>query len=128
LAESDEETGYVGKEIYGAGETLWLYLMFEALARTEDREVMVLNLDCLDPNAIGRYPPENRTFVLYNPTTGERKTSLVIPYLGEGKYRLSISKGGKTLSAKMQTSGQLLSGVRVALDTKEIQYLRVKRE
>ncbi len=28
------QTGNVGKEIYGAGEYLWMYLMFEALGRS----------------------------------------------------------------------------------------------
>src|SRR5258708_40359662 len=30
-------TGNVGKEIYGAGESIWMYLMFEALGQVSDR-------------------------------------------------------------------------------------------
>jgi len=42
------QTGNVGKEIYGAGESLWMYLMYEALGRVSDRELMLANLDLLD--------------------------------------------------------------------------------
>ena len=42
------QTGKVGKEIYGAGECLWMYLMFEALGSVSDRELMLVNLDLLD--------------------------------------------------------------------------------
>jgi len=34
----------MGKEIYGAGECLWMYLMFEALGQVTDRELMLVNL------------------------------------------------------------------------------------
>jgi hypothetical protein len=39
--------GVVGKEIYGSGEVVWLYLMFEALGKTSDRELMLVNLICV---------------------------------------------------------------------------------
>ena len=35
-------TGNVGKEIYGAGESIWMYLMFEALGQVSDRELMLV--------------------------------------------------------------------------------------
>lgn len=42
------QTGNVGKEIYGAGECIWMYLIFEALGQVSDRELMLVNLDLLD--------------------------------------------------------------------------------
>ena len=42
------QTGNVGKEIYGAGECYWMYLMFEALGQVSDRELMLVNLDLMD--------------------------------------------------------------------------------
>jgi hypothetical protein len=42
------QTGNVGKEIYGAGECLCMYLMFEALGQVSDRELMLVNLDLPD--------------------------------------------------------------------------------
>src|SRR5262245_20466205 len=42
------QTGNVNKEIYGAGESLWIYLMYEALSQASDQELMLVNLDLLD--------------------------------------------------------------------------------
>ncbi|NHJ01177.1 MAG: hypothetical protein EAX86_03500 [Candidatus Heimdallarchaeota archaeon] len=64
-------TGYNGKEIYGAGETFWLMLLFEALAESSDRNAMILNLNIFDRG----YPttPNRRQFIVFNPYT-ESKT------------------------------------------------------
>src|SRR5260370_3787779 len=61
------QTGNVGKEIYGAGECIWMYLMFEALGRVSDRELMMVNLDLLDTYDAKQFPPRQLNFVLYNP-------------------------------------------------------------
>jgi hypothetical protein len=50
------QTGNVGKEIYGAGESLWMYLMFEALGKVSDRELMLVNLDLLDSTKSKEFP------------------------------------------------------------------------
>jgi uncharacterized protein (DUF1810 family) len=63
------QTGKVGKEIYGAGECVWMYLMFEGLARVSDRELMLLNLDLLDRES---FPPRQANFLLFNPTPQQR--------------------------------------------------------
>ncbi len=41
-------TGSIGKEIYGAGEVLWAYLLFEAMARADDPAILVVNTDVLE--------------------------------------------------------------------------------
>ena len=51
------QTGNVGKEIYGAGESIWMYLMFEALGQVSDRELMLVNLDLLDATHAKEFPP-----------------------------------------------------------------------
>jgi hypothetical protein len=73
------QTGNVGKEIYGAGECLWMYLMFEALGRCDDKEVMFVNLDLLDIRQASAFPANRLQFVLYNPTLAERSTTLDFP-------------------------------------------------
>ncbi|MGH9454964.1 MAG: hypothetical protein ACRD2O_13430, partial [Terriglobia bacterium] len=73
-------TGNVGKEIYGSGEVLWMYLMFEALGRVPDRELMLVNLDLLDAFDAQRFPPRDLNFVLFNPTASERQAVLSIPF------------------------------------------------
>src|SRR5258708_24034164 len=50
------QTGNVGKEIYGSGESLWMYLMFEALWRVSDRALMLVNLDVLYTPSPSRFP------------------------------------------------------------------------
>ena len=61
------QTGNVGKEVYGAGESLWMYLMFEALGHVSDRELMLVNLDLLDTFAAKEFPAHELNFILYNP-------------------------------------------------------------
>jgi hypothetical protein len=73
------QTGNVGKEIYGAGECLWLYLMFEALGQVEDRELMLVNLDLMDNWNADTFPPSRLNFILFNPTPAERSAKLSFP-------------------------------------------------
>ncbi|PYX36561.1 MAG: hypothetical protein DMG81_15855, partial [Acidobacteria bacterium] len=70
------QTGNVGKEIYGTGECLWMYLMFEALGQVKDRELMLVNLDLLDVLDAKQFPPRQLNFILYNPTAEDRSAEL----------------------------------------------------
>jgi hypothetical protein len=72
------QTGNVGKEIYGAGECTWMYLMFEALGQVSDRELMLVNLDLLDIFDAEEFPARRLNFILYNPTSQERHTTISI--------------------------------------------------
>ena len=73
------QTGKVGKEIYGAGECIWMYLMFEALGQVSDREMMMVNLDLLDFHDAHQFPPHQLNFVLYNPTGETRSAMIKVP-------------------------------------------------
>jgi len=73
------QTGNVGKEIYGAGECIWMYLMFEALGQVSDREMMMVNLDLLDIYGAQQFPPPELHFVLYNPTKEGRSAIIRVP-------------------------------------------------
>jgi len=92
MLELGGQTGVVGKEIYGSGEVLWLYLMFEALGTTDDRELMLVNLDLLDAFDSAEFPPRELDFVLYNPTGSRRSTRVTIP--GAGGKPAKITAGG----------------------------------
>jgi hypothetical protein len=94
------QTGNVGKEIYGAGECLWMYLMFEALGRADDREVLLVNLDLLDIQRAEDFPPKHLQFLLYNPTGAERSTTLDFPPAQGRAVRLSM--GTQPLGAKIR--------------------------
>lgn len=73
------QTGNVGKEIYGAGECIWMYLMFEALGQVSDRELMLVNLDLLDTFDAQQFPPHRLNFILFNPTAQTRSATITVP-------------------------------------------------
>ena len=81
------QTGNVGKEIYGAGECIWMYLMFEALGQVADREMMLVNLDLLDIRDARQFPPRQLNFVLYNPTAQTRSARLSVPWAHPASVR-----------------------------------------
>ena len=97
-------TGNVGKEIYGAGESLWMYLMFEALGQVTDRELMLVNLDLLDAVHTKEFPSQTLNFVLYNPTPIARSANITIPPAKERAVRLSVN--GKASEATLQVPRQ----------------------
>ena len=100
------QTGTVGKEIYGAGESLWMYLMFEALGHVSDRELMLVNLDLLDTFLAKEFPAHELNFILYNPTPAMRSATIAIPPAQNGKVRLS--ENGKTVEGTLQVPGRAI--------------------
>jgi hypothetical protein len=97
-------TGNVGKEIYGAGESLWMYLMFEALGQVSDRELMLVNLDLLDAAHAKEFPSRELNFILYNPTAVTRSATVAIPGARQRTVRISVN--GKTTSETLQVPGR----------------------
>jgi hypothetical protein len=89
-------TGNVGKEIYGAGESIWMYLMFEALGQSTDRELMLVNLNLLDVTQAKEFPPRKLDFILYNPTPASRSAKIAIPPANGRAVRLTSD--GKPVS------------------------------
>jgi len=89
------QTSNVGKEIYGAGECIWMYLMFEALGQVSDRELMMVNLDLVDTRDAQQFPPRQLNFVLYNPTGQSRSATLGVPSAQGATVRWSAN--GKTV-------------------------------
>ncbi len=98
------QTGNVGKEIYGAGESLWMYLMYEALGQASDRELMLVNLDLLDAFDAKVFPPRQLNFILYNPTAERRSASISIPPAKGHEVRLS--RDGQSLGSTVQVPGR----------------------
>jgi uncharacterized protein (DUF1810 family) len=98
------QTGNVGKEIYGAGESLWMYLMFEALGKVADRELLLVNLDLLDVTDAGKFPSQKLNFILFNPTPASRSATITIPAARERTARLTAN--GKPVDASLQIAGR----------------------
>jgi hypothetical protein len=103
------QTGNVGKEIYGSGESLWMYLMFEALGSVSDRELMLVNLDLLDAFDQKQFPPRELNFILYNPAPGDKVATIAIPAAGSSKVRFTAEgqPSTDTLKIPAQTSIRL---------------------
>ena len=98
------KTGNVGKEIYGAGECLWMYLMFEGLGQVSDRELMLVNLDLLDAWDAKTFPQSKLSFILFNPTANIRTATLSFP-AAKGKA-VRISSNGTKKENKLQVPAQ----------------------
>jgi hypothetical protein len=100
------QTGNVGKEIYGAGECIWMYLIFEALGRVSDRELMMVNLDLLDTFDAQHFPPRQLNFVLYNPTPEARAATISIPSVQGAKVRWS--KDSNAIAETLNVPGRAI--------------------
>jgi hypothetical protein len=79
------KAGYNGKEIYGAGETVWAYLIFEALGTSSDRHAMIVNLNLFDKE----YPPPlgERVYIVFNPYSTRRELTFTLHHVS-GPYEL----------------------------------------
>jgi len=88
--ELGEGTGRLGREIYGAGEVLWMGLLFDTLARAEDPEICVVWLDVL--NGWEAFPPATLRLAVFNPTQQAREVRLSFP-LGGVTVGISLDAG-----------------------------------
>jgi hypothetical protein len=70
--------------------------MFEALGQVSDRELMLVNLDLLDIFDANEFPARRLNFILYNPTSQERHTTINIPPANGGNVR--ITQNGTVVS------------------------------
>ncbi|MGZ4123713.1 MAG: hypothetical protein ACXVOI_10985, partial [Tumebacillaceae bacterium] len=103
------QTGKVGKEIYGAGECLWMYMMFEALGQVTDRELMLVNLDLVDAWDAKTFPPRELNFILFNPTTSSRTATVNFPPAKGKPVRLTANNApaGNTIQLSAQAGIRL---------------------
>lgn len=80
--------GFLGQEIYGAGWTFRAYLLWEAYARSSDREVMIVNCDSYRERTEG---PWSGTFFAYNAGETDRTTEVNFPVIREGETAVLTS-------------------------------------
>jgi hypothetical protein len=75
------KAGYNGKEIYGAGETLWNYLMFEALGESSDNKTLIINLNVFEKD----YPSarNDRKYIVFNPYDEQKTLTFTLKHLSE---------------------------------------------
>ncbi len=107
--------GHRGKTAaYMSGMSMWNYWLYEALAKTTDDDVMVLNLDSLDEYS-SAISGTSRHFIVFNPNTAPRKSKVMFSHLSAGKYKLETrDTQGKTQS-QIHTSSTLSVGISLSL-------------
>ncbi len=115
-------TGTLGREIYGAGEIIYLYLMFEALADSTNPNIMVLNLDLFDFSLMDIFPPKKLNFVIYNPLFENTKCRISFHTKEHMNYEMRMhslteKQGTRSLTLSRKT---LNTGVNFDLNEGEI--------
>ncbi|MEI7634244.1 MAG: hypothetical protein WCK47_08195 [bacterium] len=117
-------TGSNGTAFYMAGNAMWNYWMYEALAQADNRSIMALNLDVLDDYQ-ETLSSAKRRFIVFNPTTGRLSFNFRILGLAEGNYTMICAdSAGNSGAPVVYSSAQLTSGVALALDS--LDYARVE--
>jgi len=108
--------GSMGRCIYMCSIAFWNYLLYEAFAETDDREIMVLNLDILEGSEYALQSVE-RLFLVYNPTGAQKTFTLKMNNLADGDYELKIKDSSdKIISKETRSSKKLAKGWSVTLD------------
>ncbi len=100
---------------YMAGNAIWNWWMYEALAQTDDREVMVLNPDVLDD-----YEPAIcsavRHLVVLNPTASPKRITLISKALASGRYGVTLETANSEPRSLSSSEAELAAGLPLALE------------
>jgi hypothetical protein len=115
-------TGTLGREIYGAGEIIYLYLMFESLAESTNASIMVLNLDLFDYSLMDKFPPTKLNFIIYNPLFESTKCQVSFHTKEYENYEIRIRSHCETKAIKHLTRArkELNTGIQFELNGGEI--------
>ncbi len=105
--ELGSQTGNIGKEIYGSGEVLWLYLMFEGLGRATDRDLLLVNLDLLEVVNSGEFPQRELHFLLFNPMPEARTATITFPTAHGSEVRMTADGRDVKGSIKLEPHSKL---------------------
>ncbi|MBC8107082.1 MAG: hypothetical protein H7Z14_10870 [Anaerolineae bacterium] len=107
----------VGAEIYGAGWVFRAYLLWEALARCENRDIMVLSLDVFDERRQMEAGSLNLTFIAFNGTDDAIQSQIVIPLAATSDATIAIGDAAPVESLGDRLQIRLLPG--------EIKWIRL---
>jgi hypothetical protein len=88
----------VGAEIYGAGWTFRAYLMWGALGRCRDREIMLINLDQFDERRQLEARRWDLSFIAFNPTAEALQSELIFPIAVEKHAQITDAPMSGALS------------------------------
>lgn len=106
MSEPSGAVGEVGQEVYGAGEGLFMHLIFDALAWPEHSDALVLSLDLLNLTQLD-YPPPARSFLAAASGTARVTTHIRFAALNPAlDYRVALGRGQRLL----RSGASLMSG------------------
>ena len=123
-----KRTGTLGREIYGAGGVIFLYLMYEALAKSNNHKIMVLNLDLFDFPLMDTFPPKNLNFIIFNPLSVKITCKISFKTIQKKICRIKISSLGETTRNKdilKVSTEKLVKGIRLDLSEEEAMIVEV---
>jgi len=83
----DDKMGYVGQEIYGSGGVFWFYMLWEAFASSDNKDIMVMNLDLFENNKRDLCESD-LMFIAYNPMDKEIRSKVHFNFLKQNSYVL----------------------------------------
>ncbi len=122
-----KRTGVLGREIYGAGEVIWLFLMFEALAICDNRKVMLLNLDLFDFAKLTEFPPKQMNFIAYNPLSEPIKCKSLFQALINGVWNIEVRTfGTNKIIKRFQIDKGDFYGIPIELKGEEVLIIEIK--
>jgi hypothetical protein len=125
MPEHGGKHGSMGRCVYMSSMAIWNHLLYEALAESDDREVMVLCLDVVDgfEEALAGAA---RNFIVYNPTEVARKCRVRLRAVPEGEYHLNVGEAAGVVRQETHSSADLAKGT--ALDLAPRQWMRLRIE
>ncbi|HET9126611.1 MAG TPA: hypothetical protein VFN73_00890, partial [Propionibacteriaceae bacterium] len=105
ILEGPHDAGFLGQEIYGAGFIFRAHLLWDALARADHPEVMVVSTDSYRGDRTGR--PSRFAFLAYNSTSVPVDTGIAFPCLAAGTTgTVQVSLPGADAGTRRVAPGQ----------------------
>ena len=115
----DDKMGYVGQEIYGSGGVFWFYMLWEAFAVCDNKDIMVMALDLFKDNT-----PDasltNSMFIVYNPLEEAVDAKIRFNHIKQGAYALT-GIDPLSLNSRIELDGDLIN-----IPIKPDEYVYVK--
>lgn len=110
-AETPTQMGQNGPNTYMSNGPMFNYILFEGYSKASDRNIMALNLDCVD--AIQKMSEGiERSFIYFNGTAQNIDTTLLYFDLdGSLTYQLSMIDSKGKITKKSMTGQELLNGI-----------------
>jgi hypothetical protein len=110
-----------GTAAYMAGLALWNDWLYEALAETSDREIMVLNLDAMEDYESALAGVE-RHYLAYNPSQTQRTCRVIFKHLPDTDYIVAMGRREEKHPAAV-----LGQGLSLTLKPGEHRHVTVRR-